>query len=216
MSSRIRAVVLGAGGYVGGELLRLIAAHPQFELAAAVSDSRAGTSIGDTFGHLSQALSEHSFVSQDGWLDRIESGGDLALFSAAPHGASAAVITNALGAAAEKGINIHVVDSSADFRYARQSDYENVYQTEHGAPQLLDQFVCAVPEHLVAADVPHVGHPGCFATATLLATVPLIASGLTEADIFVSAITGSTGSGRSPQAGTHHPERNSNLYATSR
>jgi N-acetyl-gamma-glutamyl-phosphate reductase len=213
MSSRIRAVVLGAGGYVGGELLRLIAAHPQFELAAAVSDSRAGTSIGDTFGHLSQALSEHSFVSQDGWLDRIESGGDLALFSAAPHGASAAVITNALGAAAEKAINIHVVDSSADFRYARQSDYENVYQTEHGAPQLLDQFVCAVPEHLGAADVPHVGHPGCFATATLLATVPLIASGLTEADIFVSAITGSTGSGRSPQAGTHHPERNSNLYA---
>jgi N-acetyl-gamma-glutamyl-phosphate reductase len=185
MSSRIRAVVLGAGGYVGGELLRLIAAHPQFELAAAVSDSRAGTSIGDTFGHLSQALSEHSFVSQDGWLDRI----------------------------AEKAINIHVVDSSADFRYARQSDYENVYQTEHGAPQLLDQFVCAVPEHLGAADVPHVGHPGCFATATLLATVPLIASGLTEADIFVSAITGSTGSGRSPQAGTHHPERNSNLYA---
>ena len=68
MSSMIRAVVLGGGGYVGGELLRLIAAHPHFELAAAVSDSRAGTPIGGTFGHLAQTLSEHSFVAQDGWL----------------------------------------------------------------------------------------------------------------------------------------------------
>ncbi len=213
MSTTIPAVVLGAGGYVGGELLRLIAAHPQFELAAAVSSSRAGSSIGDTFGHLSQVLSKHSFVAHDRWLDRIESGGNLALFSAAPHGASAAVIANALDATAEKAINIHVVDSSADFRYARQSEYETVYRTDHGAPELLDQFVCAVPEHLNVVDVPHVGHPGCFATATLLAAVPLIRSGLTEADVFISGITGSTGSGRSPQAGTHHPERNSNLYA---
>ena len=77
----------------------------------------------------------------------------------------------------------------------------------------MDQFCCALPEHANTVETPHVGHPGCFATATLLATVPLIRSGLTEAEIFVSGVTGSTGSGRSPQAGTHHPERNSNLYA---
>jgi N-acetyl-gamma-glutamyl-phosphate reductase len=213
MSGTIPAIVLGAGGYVGGELLRLIAAHPRFDLAAAVSDSRAGSPIGDTFGHLSRALGEHSFVAHDGWLERIESGSNLALFSAAPHGASATVIANALDAAAGKALDIHIVDSSADFRYARQSDYEGVYNNKHGAPQLLDQFVCALPEHLDVVDVPHVGHPGCFATATLLAAVPLIRSGLTEAELFVSGITGSTGSGRSPQAGTHHPERNSNLYA---
>ena len=58
MSGTIPAIVLGAGGYVGGELLRLIAAHPRFDLAAAVSDSRAGAPIGDTFGHLSRALGE--------------------------------------------------------------------------------------------------------------------------------------------------------------
>lgn len=213
MSSPIPTVVLGASGYVGGELLRLVAAHPRFGLAAAVSDSRAGSSIGDTFGHLSQALSGVSFVAHDDWLDRIESDSDLALFSAAPHGASAAIIANALDAVSRKKINCHVVDSSADFRYASQSDYEAVYKTNHGAPELLNQFICAVPEHAADAGTPHVGHPGCFATATLLAMVPLIRSGLTDPEVFVSGITGSTGSGRSPQAGTHHPERNSNLYA---
>ncbi len=213
MSNPIPAVVLGASGYVGGELLRLIAGHPRFELAAAVSDSRAGSSIGDTFGHLSQALRGASFVARDAWLDRIEPGSSLALFSAAPHGASAGVIAQALGAADKKRIDVHVVDSSADFRYARQSDYEAVYNTEHGAPELLDRFVCALPEHVNTVDAPHVGHPGCFATATLLATVPLIRSGLTAAEVYVSGITGSTGSGRDPKAGTHHPERNSNLYA---
>ena len=213
MSNPIPAVILGASGYVGGELLRLIAAHPRFELAAAVSDSRAGSSIGDTFGHLSLALDGVSFVARNNWLERIENDGDLALFSAAPHGASAATIANVLDAVGEKRINCHVVDSSADFRYSSQGDYEAVYNTRHGAPELLDQFICAVPEHVAGASVPHVGHPGCFATATLLAAVPLIRSGLTDAEIFVSGVTGSTGSGRSPQAGTHHPERNSNLYA---
>ena len=60
---------------------------------------------------------------------------------------------------------------------------------------------------------PHIGHPGCFATASSLAAIPLLQSQLSEAEIFISGITGSTGSGKSPQAGTHHPERHSNLYA---
>lgn len=213
MNGNIPAIVLGASGYVGGELLRLIAAHPHFELAAAVSDSRAGSPISETFGHLSQALAGQVFASHENWPDRVESGSNLALFSAAPHGASAAVIANALEVAEKKGIKVHVVDSSADFRYASQSDYEALYKTDHGAPELLNRFICAVPEHIDAVDVPHAGHPGCFATATLLAAVPLIRSGLTEADVYVTGVTGSTGSGRSPQAGTHHPERNSNLYA---
>jgi len=88
-----------------------------------------------------------------------------------------------------------------------------VYKAQHGAPQLLDRFICALPEHADDIQVAHVGHPGCFATASTLATVPLIASGLTEADVFISGVTGSTGSGKSPSAGTHHPVRNSNFYA---
>jgi len=213
MSTRIQAVVLGASGYVGGELLRLIAAHPHFDLAAAVSDSRAGSAVAETFAHLSQALSGTKFVARDDWQNEIDEGSSVAVFSAAPHGASAAVIAETLHTANEKRWTVHVVDSSADFRYAEQSAWEAVYGTKHGAPELLSEFTSALPEHASAISTPHVGHPGCFATATLLAIVPLIRSGLTEAELYVSGVTGSTGSGRSPQVGTHHPERSSNLYA---
>lgn len=213
MSTSIPAVIIGASGYVGGELLRLIAGHPNFELKAAVSDSAAGKPIGELFGHLDTAFDTHSFVAHDEWLDHVDANSDLALFSAAPHGASAAVIANAIDACGKRGINVHVVDSSADFRFAEQDQWEAVYKAEHGAPQLLNSFVCALPEHMSEIGVAHVGHPGCFATASTLATVPLIQSGLTEAEVFISGVTGSTGSGKKPQPGTHHPERNSNFYA---
>lgn len=213
MSRTIPAVILGASGYVGGELLRLIAAHPDFELAAAVSDSAAGRPVGALFGHLATAFPGQAFVAHAAWLGPVEPGSELALFSAAPHGASAAMLENALAACAENSIDVHVVDASADFRFARQADWESIYGTSHGAPGLLDEFTCAVPEHAGQIVTPHVGHPGCFATAATLATVPLIASGLTEAEVFIAGVTGSTGSGKTPVAGTHHPDRNSNLYA---
>ena len=196
-----------------GELLRLIAGHPEFELASAVSDSGRGKPVGAVFAHLSQALAGHNFIAHGDWLERIETDSKLALFSAAPHGASAAMIAAAIEAVEHRGIDVHVVDSSADFRYAQQADYEAVYATEHGAPGLLSEFTCGVPEHIDNIDVRHVGHPGCFATASLLAAVPLMRSGLSEADVFITGITGSTGSGKKPLPGTHHPERNSNLYA---
>ena len=213
MSDDIKTVVLGASGYVGGELLRLISGHPDFELAAAVSESCRGKPIADTFGHLSPAYGNQAFAGHDEWLDTLDDGSSLALFSAAPHGSSAALIAQALDQAAGRNLSVHVVDSSADFRYSNQLDYEVVYGSEHGAPDLLDQFLCALPEHAPTFNKPHVGHPGCFATATLLATVPLIASGITGPDLFVSGVTGSTGSGRKPQPGTHHPERHGNFYA---
>jgi N-acetyl-gamma-glutamyl-phosphate reductase len=209
----IQAVVLGATGYVGGELLRLVAAHPDFELAAAVSDRCQEQAIADTFPHLAGALSGHRFCAANQSLSSIDRGANVAVFSAAPHGASAELIAGVLAAAAQKNLNVHVVDSSADFRYASASDYEAIYGGAHGAPELLPQFYSAVPEHAAAHDAAHIGHPGCFATAVLLAAVPLLRSGLTDAEIFVSGTTGSTGSGRSPQEGTHHPERHSNLYA---
>ncbi|MBT8083532.1 MAG: N-acetyl-gamma-glutamyl-phosphate reductase [Gammaproteobacteria bacterium] len=213
MSRAIPAVILGASGYVGGELLRLVAVHPDFELRAAVSDSAAGQTVGALFGHLAAALPDHEFVAHADWLGLIEPGSELALFSAAPHGASAAMLADALAACAQKSVDVHVVDASADFRFAEQAAWESIYGTTHGAPGLLGEFTCALPEHADEIDTPHVGHPGCFATASTLATVPLIASGLTGPEVFIAGITGSTGSGKKPVAGTHHPERNSNLYA---
>ena len=213
MSQPINAVVLGATGYVGGELLRLLSGHPTFVVRCAVSESRKGEAIAATFPNLASSVGTQAFSSHEDWLDTIEAGSDLALFSAAPHGASAAMIANVLQAAARKNLTVHVVDSSADFRYTDQSSYEGVYGVEHGAPELLADFHCAVPEHAADTSAQHIGHPGCFATAVLLATVPLIQSGLTESEVFVTGTTGSTGSGRSPQPGTHHPERHSNMYA---
>lgn len=213
MKVSIPAVILGASGYVGGELLRLVAGHPTYALQVAVSDSGAGKSIGELFPHLDQALAGHTFAAHGEWLDQLETDSTLALFSAAPHGASAAIIANAIAACDEKGIEVHVVDSSADFRFAGKDEWETIYNARHGAPEILDQFICALPEHVGDINAAHVGHPGCFATASTLATAPLIQSGLTEPEVFISAVTGSTGSGKSPQAGTHHPERNSNFYA---
>lgn len=213
MSRRIPAVVLGAGGYVGGELLRLLLAHPTFELLAAVSESQCGKPIGSVFPSLSAALDAAAFVSLEELPDRYRDCRELALFSAAPHGASAGLVAGVLGDARARGIDVHTVDASADFRYDSNDAYEAVYGQPHGAPDLLAQFAHGVPEHCDATDRAHAGHPGCFATAALLAAVPLCRHGLAAPTLCINGITGSTGSGRAPQPGTHHPERHSNLYA---
>lgn len=212
-NSPTEAIVVGATGYVGGELLRLIALHPELELGAAVSSSSAGRTIGALYPALAPHFGDRSFSSLDDALGSIAADRPVAIFSAAPHGASAATMDRLLSAAESVGATAHAVDVSADFRYANAAEFAAVYNTEHAAPGLLDRFVCGVPEHLIDAGGKHIGHPGCFATAILLAAMPLFAHTLIELDVFVSAITGSTGSGRSPSAGTHHPERHSNLYA---
>ncbi len=213
MSQSINAVVLGATGYVGGELLRLLAGHPQIELAAAVSASSKGEPIGSKFPHLADAYSGVDFCGYEDWPATLGSSRKLALFSAAPHGASAEIIATALAQAEAERLEVHVVDSSADFRYAGQAAFEAIYSIAHGAPELLPDFSCTLPEFQPAIATAHVGHPGCFATAIALAAVPLMQSGMARPELFVAATTGSTGSGRSPQPGTHHPERHSNQYA---
>lgn len=209
----IPAVVLGATGYVGGELLRLIAVHPELELLAAVSGSRAGEPLGDTFPQLAAYFEQRRFRAADDWAQLAEPGSALALFSAAPHGASAIAVARALDAAGTRGLRARVVDCSADFRYASAEAFEAVYGVAHPEPALLSEFFCGVPEQVGGLPADHAGHPGCFATAMLLAAVPLVRSGAAGGTLYVTGITGSTGSGRNPQPGTHHPERHGNLYA---
>jgi N-acetyl-gamma-glutamyl-phosphate reductase len=208
----IDAIVLGASGYVGAECLRLLRGHPNLRLAAAVSESRSGQSIQSLFPHL-QSSFDFPFRSPDEIPSILEaSRGSVAVFSAANHGVSAGMVAELLAQAEAKGIEARVVDLSADFRFSDPSSYRAVYGKEHGAPELLSQFVCGVPEH-VSETARHAGHPGCFTTAVVLAVVPLLKLGIVEPELFVAAITGSTGSGREPKPGTHHPERQSNLFA---
>jgi N-acetyl-gamma-glutamyl-phosphate reductase common form len=215
MTARVPAIVLGGTGYVAGELLRLLAAHPYLDLAAVASDSQPDEPVAQFFRHLQPVLPHLRFVGHDEVVEYITANPVTAVLSSAPHGVSAAMIDKLLGAAEQAGTRPRVVDISADFRYPTASAYEAVYKHAHGAPRRLGEFTCAVPEHLNALHTAHVAHPGCFATAILLASVPLLSLGLVEPRLFVTGITGSTGSGRQPTAGTHHPQRHSDLYAYS-
>jgi N-acetyl-gamma-glutamyl-phosphate reductase common form len=212
MNATAQAVILGGTGYVAGELLRLLAAHPHMSVAAILSDSQPGSPVGLAFPHLRDAYPELKFCSAEEIEALLERNPVTALFSAAPHGVSAGIVDRALSAAARADKRVHCVDISADFRYASREAYEAVYKHPHGAPARIREFTCAVPEHLKRSPTPHVAHPGCFATATLLASVPLLALELTDTRLFVTGITGSTGSGRKPVEGTHHPLRHSDLY----
>lgn len=213
MSARVPTVILGGSGYVAGELLRLLASHPHFELAGVLSDSRPGEPVAASFPHLACAYRETRFKSQPEIEATIAEESRSAILSAAPHGIAAPLIDRLLSVSERAGTRPRVVDISADFRYRSAEAYRAVYKHEHAAPQRLAAFSCALPEHLRELTTPHVAHPGCFASAILLASVPLLALGLAAPTFFVSGITGSTGSGRKPVDGTHHPLRHSDVYA---
>lgn len=212
----IPVAVLGGTGYVAGELLRLLSGHPRFELAAAVSTSQTGERCVESFGHLAGTVVEGlRFESVEELLARLRPGRPFGVFAATPHGATAALLDRVLGQSEAVGAEVRAVDLSADFRFLDPARYEAVYHHPHPAPARLASFHCAVPEHAEGAPARHATQPGCFVTATVLPAWPLFAQGLVEPELFVSAVTGSSGSGRKLGPGTHHPERRSNLCAYS-
>jgi N-acetyl-gamma-glutamyl-phosphate reductase common form len=210
---KVPTVVLGGTGYVAGELLRLIAGHPGLTLKAVLSDSQPGELVSKSFTHLAPVFPQLKFSSLDEIKQFVATTPNAAILSAAPHGVSASLIDGILDAADKAGTKPRLVDISADYRFSTAEAYEAVYKHPHGAPERLKQFTCAVPEHLAKVSTPYVAHPGCYATAQLLAVVPLIKLGIAEPRIFIAGVTGSSGSGRTPGAGTHHPQRHSDMYA---
>jgi len=108
--------VLAGSGYVAGEFLRLLATHPNLAVTGVMSESRAGVAVGDQFPQLQGAFGELAFSSKEALLSALPRG-PAALFSAAPHGASAALIAEFVSAAKASGCDISVVDASADFRF---------------------------------------------------------------------------------------------------
>ncbi|HKH49921.1 MAG TPA: N-acetyl-gamma-glutamyl-phosphate reductase [Thermoanaerobaculia bacterium] len=213
------AVILGGSGYVAGELLRLLAGHDGIRPGAVISESQAGELVETVFPHLAGCYPDLKLSRREDLRDLVaswpasRSENRVAVFCAAPHGAAAALLDEVLGEMESAGRTPVAVDLSADFRFATAEAYQEVYGHPHGAPGRLASFTCAVPEHLAETPAGHVAHPGCFTTSVLVPTVPLLKLGLVEPRISVVATTGSTGSGRTPSAGTHHPARRSNLYA---
>lgn len=213
MSDSWPVVILGGTGYVAGEMLRLVIGHPQLRLAASVSTSQAGTPIRNVFPHLGPALGNECFVRFDDGLAAIEASPHSVLLSAAPHGESAAIIGKALDRAQQAGVRLTAVDASADFRFTDPDTFAAIYGKPHPRLDLLSEFTCAVPEHSQSTTSAHAAQPGCFATSMLLGIVPVVAAGICQPSFNVSAVTGSTGAGRKPRETTHHPVRQSNLFA---
>jgi N-acetyl-gamma-glutamyl-phosphate reductase len=205
-------VILGGTGYVSGELLRILSGHPVIRPRAVVSTSRAGEPVAAAFPHLAGTGIE-ALCFQPVETVRFRRHEPAAIFAATPHGETAAVLDALLARAESSEAPVHAVDLSADFRFADPAGFEAVYGTPHGAPRRMGDFVCAVPEHAPAIPARHAAQPGCFTTAAVLAAYPFFALDLVEGPAFVSAVTGSSGSGRTPGPGTHHPERRSALYA---
>ncbi|MCH7645072.1 MAG: N-acetyl-gamma-glutamyl-phosphate reductase [Myxococcales bacterium] len=184
----MRVAVIGASGYTGLELLRILLRHPEFEIAVATSEQRAGTRVGDAFPAL-RGLIDLDFESND--PASIAKRVDLA-FTALPHAASAPTV-QALRAA-----GVRVLDLSADFRLRDVETYRAWYG-EHKAAELLGSAVYGLPElyreALRGAEL--VAVPGCYPTSVLLPLVPFLRSDLIETDgIVVDSKSGVSGAGR--------------------
>ncbi|WP_345017285.1 N-acetyl-gamma-glutamyl-phosphate reductase [Actinomadura keratinilytica] len=182
----IRAAVAGASGYAGGEILRILAGHPEFEIGTVTAGANAGTPLGAHQPHLRPLAGRTLAETTPDAL-----AGHDAVFLALPHGQSAAI-------AEQLGDDVLVVDCGADFRLADPADWEHFYGTPHagtwpyGLPELPGHR-----ERLRGAR--RIAVPGCYPTAVLLAMYPAFAAGLAEPDVVVVAASGTSGAGRAPK-----------------
>ncbi|MEO7814422.1 MAG: N-acetyl-gamma-glutamyl-phosphate reductase [Sphingomicrobium sp.] len=192
----IRVAILGASGYVGGELLRLLHAHPKMEAAVAFGASAAGKRVGDVHPHLALAYSEMVHAA---WDPALLADADL-IFAALPHGETQRLADDLLAP------GIPIVDLGADFRLDSAADFEAWYGEPHQRPDLLGSFTYGLPEfYRDRIKVSRrVAAAGCYPTAANLALKPLIDAGAIETKgIIVDAASGVSGAGRATSAGTH-------------
>ncbi len=189
-----RVGIIGASGFTGAELLRLIAGHPDLDVVVATGDSQAGTAVADLYPSLAGAYPDLAFVPYvPGLADEL--GLDL-VFCGLPHGTSQEIVPGLLG---EGRV---VVDLGADFRLTDASLYPTWYGVEHTVPELLERSVYGLPElfrhELRTASL--IATPGCYVTTATLALAPLLRAGLVEpTGIVVDAASGVSGAGRPPK-----------------
>lgn len=201
----VRAAVVGATGYTGAELVRLLFSHSGFELGPLCGQSKAGQKVADVLPSM-HGLVSGQIAAFD--ADAVAQACDVA-FCALPHGASAGIVAEL------RSRGIVVFDLSADFRLSDPKVYAEWYG-EHLAPQIFGTAVYGLVElnreALRTADL--VAVPGCYPTASNLALMPLVAEGLVELDgIAINALSGVSGAGRKPRAITHLPESSEGIRA---
>jgi len=204
MAKRFKAAVIGGSGYGGAELIRRLLVHPEIELVRVASVDYIGEPLAAAHPNL-EGMTPLTFEG----LSPAEAakGMDVVLLGL-PHKVSATKMPELMASGAR------VVDLSGDFRLRDKDVYKRYYGADHPCPEKLDgTFVYGLPElHRDAIrKARYVASPGCFATTIELALLPLAKAGLLEGEVEVVGITGSSGSGIAPSAGTHHPVRANNL-----
>jgi len=188
--------ILGASGYTGAELVRLLAHHPNADIQLVTADRRAGESVGNIFPHLAGVgLTTLTHIDDADFSDLDT------VFLGLPHGTTQEVV-------AELPRHLRVIDLSADFRLADVGTYAAWYGHEHRAPKFQSEAVYAITElnRETIASARIIANPGCYPTASLIPLVPLIEAGLIAADdIIIDAKSGVSGAGRA--------EHEANLFA---
>ena len=201
--ARIRVGIIGATGYAGGEMVRLLDQHPNVRIVGLQGRGREQVPVGTMHPHLAG-----TGYHVDAALPEAD-----AVFLALPHGLAAGMARDLVAA------GVTIIDQGPDFRLRDPLDYPRWYGFEHPAPDLLARAVYGLPElhraELVAlhgSDVAIVGAPGCYPTATILALAPLARAGLI-ADLVVDAKSGVSGAGREPKPDLTFSEVNESVKA---
>ncbi len=205
--SKISVAILGGTGFGAGELLRLLSYHPEVDVVAVTSSSKAGASYSSVHPHLAKVY-EATFVSslEEAGFGTFENS---CVISALPHGESAKAIQEI----AERYPNTRIIDLSGDLRLKNLSQHRAFYAHSEDAEVLREAAVYGLTE--VAADLiakaKVVSNPGCLATASVLSLLPFKNRAIKS--VHQHLATGSSGAGKEPKPTTHHPIRHANFLA---
>jgi N-acetyl-gamma-glutamyl-phosphate reductase len=201
----VKVAIVGASGYTGVELIRLLANHPAVEIACVTSRQNAGEEIAAAFPSLRQRI---GLICDNADPQLVAARADI-VFTALPHQTAMAVIPDLLAAGSR------VIDLSADYRLRDLQTYQQWYQA-HTSPELLAEAVYGLPE-LYREQVKGarlVANPGCYPTSIALALAPLLQQGLIDATtLIIDSKSGTSGAGRSAKVGSLYCEVNEGFAA---
>lgn len=207
-SSHVRAAIVGASGYTGAELVRLLVRHPLVNIVAMTADRKAGQTLGSVFPHLA-AVEQEAKLPELASIDTIEWSGIDVAFCGLPHGTTQEVV-------ASMPSSVKVIDLSADFRLRDTAVYAEWYGGAHKAPQLQEEAVYGLTElgRERIAKARLVACPGCYPTSCLLPLVPLLEAGAVDpTDIIIDAKSGVSGAGRAAKEASLFTEVSEGVHA---